>query len=50
MNNRIKTRIIQQIKSYMNFMSKQSAIKKVKDVHLNRLDFIIDEVAKNINE
>ena len=42
----IKQRITIQIKGYMQYMSFESAVNKVKRNNLGRIDFIIDDVAK----
>ena len=44
----IKQRIIIQIKGYMQYMSFEAAVNKVKRNNLGRIDFIIDDVAKSI--
>lgn len=48
MNDKIKLTVLNEIKKYMKFMSKDAAVMKVKKNHLNRINFVIDEVAKTI--
>ena len=44
----IKQRITIQIKGYMQYMSFEAAVNKVKRNHLGRIDFMIDDVANSM--
>lgn len=45
---KIHISIEQEIKKYSRRMSLEAAVKKVKATRLNRVDFIVDEVAAKI--
>lgn len=45
---KIQISIAQEIKKYARHMSLEAAVKKVKATRLNRVDFIVDEVAAKI--